>query len=150
MIKEVTGKTVLINKQPMELYSAFSDLRTFSGMIPEDKKKDLTIEEDSVVTRVHGMEIGFKIFHRVPFSLIEMEHYGETPFPFLISMHLDPAEQDGTLFHIEMKAELSAMLNMMIGVKMQDIIDQLTQQIADASAGKMPDNFPDNISGFNF
>jgi hypothetical protein len=54
---------------------------------------------------------------------------------------------DSTLFHIKLSAELNFMMKMMIGNKLQEVVDTITDQIEKAASGQMPD-MP-NMSDFS-
>ena len=57
---------------------------------------------------------------------------GQSFLPFTISFFMDPVGIDSTLFHIELTAELNFMMKMMIGNKLQEMVDSITDQIEKA------------------
>ena len=46
MAVEIKSKKAVVSKAPYELYMAFSDMRNFVNMLPEDKRKDVTADYD--------------------------------------------------------------------------------------------------------
>ena len=46
-----------------------------------------------------------------------------------------------TDFHIELKAELNTMMNMMLGGRMQELVDHITDAVAAAASGNVPADF---------
>jgi len=141
MLEEKKGKTVVINKPAYAIYSAFSDLRNITAALPEQYRDKVTVDQDSITGQVQGFNIGAKVNNRTPFSRIDFEGCGQVPFPFLLSFFTEAADDNSTYFHIELRAELNTIMKMMFGSKMQMIVDKLTDGIAAAAAGQMPEGF---------
>ena len=141
MTEEIIGKTIVVNKPSYELYSAFSDLRNITAGIPEEYRDKVTAESDSLTFKVQGFELGIKVNQRTPFSRIDFCHNGAAPFPFLFTMFMEPADDHTTYFHLELRAELNMMLKMMLGKKLQEVVDKMTEAIAQAASGQMPQDW---------
>lgn len=160
MATEIKSKHATVSKPPYQLYMAFVDMRNFVQFLPEDKKKDVTADYDSIKATVQGFPVGIRISDRIPYSRIDFEDDG-APFKFSISMHFDAAGGDPykTDFHIEVSAELNFMMKMMLGSKLKDALDKMVDALAAMSEGRMPEGvdpsmFPDGFdpskfSGFN-
>lgn len=149
MATEIKSRHAVVSKQPYELYMAFVDMRNFLQFLPEDKKKDITADYDSINAVVQGFNIGVRIVARIPYSRIDFKDDG-APFRFSISMFFDPAAQspEKTDFHIELSAELNFMMKMMLGSKLQDALDKVVTSLAEISEGKMPEGFDPSAYGF--
>jgi acetaldehyde dehydrogenase (acetylating) len=141
MAEEICGKTIVIDRPSYAIYTVFSDLRNLVAAIPEDKKDMVTADADSISAKVQGFEIGMRVHQRTPFSRIDFEQNGQAPFPFLFSMIMDPMDDNRTYFHIEFRAELNTMMKMFIGNRLQELVDKLTDGIAKAASGEMPEGF---------
>ncbi len=152
MAEEVIGKSIILNQPSYAIYNIFSDFKRIESTLPQDKRDKVHFEEDSVLVKVQGFEIGAKIHNKVPFSLIELEQYGQAPFPFLISFHMEPLSDTQTCFHIELRAELNPMMKMFIGKRLPELVDKLTDGIAQAAIGNIPDDVKQymNGQGINF
>lgn len=160
MATEIKSKHATVSKPPYQLYMAFVDMRNFVQFLPEDKKKDVTADYDSIKATVQGFPVGIRISDRIPYSRIDFEDDG-APFKFSISMHFDAAGSDPykTDFHIEVSAELNFLMKMMLGSKLKDALDKMVDALAAMSEGRMPEGvdpsmFPDGFdpskfSGFN-
>lgn len=145
----VRGKDVLIKQSPVTIYESFSDLTRFAGNFPEDLRDKITVNTDSISANLSGFNLGVKVDQKVPFSLVSFKEDGQAPFHFSFSFHFEPVGFDSTLFHIEMSAELNPMMKMMIGGKLQDMVDKFTGQIEKSMEGQAPDisSFkPENFS----
>lgn len=137
---EIKSKHAVVSKQPFELYMAFVDMRNFVNFLPEDKKKDITADYDSIKAVVQGFSIGVRVSERVPYSRIDFQDDG-APFSFAFSMFFDATPEGKTDFHIEFSAELNLMMKMVLGSKLQQALDKVVTGLADASEGKMPEGF---------
>lgn len=138
---DFTSKHGTVARQPAELYMSFTDMRNFVSFLPEDKKKDITADFDSLSAQVQGFNVGVNVEERVPYSRILLKDNG-APFPFRLVLHFDPCAETGkTDFHIELSAELNLMMKMLLGSKIKDAMDKLVDGLVDASNGKMPEGF---------
>ncbi len=145
---EVKGKSVSINTPAYALYTAFSDLRHFVQNLPEDKKEGIVATADTIEGEVKGIRMGAQVTERVPFSYVKVENYGQTPFPFELGLYFDATESTKTVFHMEAKAELPFMIKMMIGGKLQELLDKITDQLALAAEGKIsPEDMKNAMNG---
>lgn len=105
--------------------------------LPPDKKESVVATEDTIEGEVQGMRMGLKIAHKTPFSSLMFQNYGNTPFEFGITVFFDALDSYKTAFHIELNADLPMMVKMMIGGKLQDAVDQMTEQLGLAFSGKI-------------
>ena len=146
----IIGKTVLIDRQPAVLYSALGDLSALVANLPEDKKAMVTATEDTISASVQGMSFGMKVAERVPFSRVSFTQTDGTPFDFSIKAFFDEVEDPSqpeadvkTNFHIELDAQLGFMMKMMLGGKLQSLVDKLTDTLAAAASGRPVDLNPE-------
>jgi len=149
MATEINSKHSLVSRTPSELYMAFTDMRNFVNFIPEDKKASVQADYDSLSATVQGFSIGVKITERVPYSRIEMVDNG-APFAFHVVLYFDSAaEPTKTDFHILLEAELNLMMKMVLGSKLQDMLDKIVDGLSAVSEGKMPEGVdPDLLKNF--
>ncbi len=134
---KIKGKAVTINVPAHALYTAFADMRHFVERLPEEKKQGITATSDTIEGEVQGLRMGAAISERVPFSCIKIKEHGQTPFQFEVSLFFDAADVQKTMFHMEVDAELPFMVKMLIGNKLQEVVDKITEQLALASEGKI-------------
>ncbi len=146
---EIKGKSVNINVPAHALYTAFADMRHFIQNLPEDKREGIEATADTIEGDVKGIRMGAQVTERVPFSYIKIQNYGQTPFPFEVGLFFDAADAVKTVFHMEAKAELPIMIKMMIGSKLQELLDKITDQLALAAEGKIsPEDLKNAMGGF--
>ncbi|MBO8467691.1 MAG: SRPBCC family protein [Bacteroidetes bacterium] len=156
MATEIKSKHAVVSRPPYQLYMAFVDMRNFVQFLPEDKKKDVEADYDSIKAVVQGFSVGIRVEDRIPYSRIDFCDDG-APFRFSVSMHFDAAGSDPykTDFYIEVSADLNFMMKMMLGSKLKDAMDKMVDGLAAMSEGRMPEGmdpsmFPEGFdpSGF--
>ncbi len=136
----VKGKEVLLKRPPMALFSMFDDLSRFTQNVPEKPDVQISSTKDSVQITFKGIHLGVVVESREPFSRVVLKDDGQSFVPFRLTFIMNPIGLDQTLFHIELEAELNFMMKMMIGSKLQETVDSITDQIENAiNNGQMPD-----------
>ena len=140
------SKTVLIDRQPAVLYSALGDLSALVKNLPEDKRATISATQDTISANMQGFNFGMKVIEREPFNRITFVQTDGTPIDFQIQACFDtvddPADADTdckTNFHLELATHLSGMLKILLGSKLQGVLDRLTDTIAAAAEGRTPD-----------
>lgn len=126
---------------------AFTDMRTFAQMVPQDKvKAEITADYDSLTATVQGFRIGVRVDERQPYRLIRIGS-SESPVEFVAVLHFEPSQIPGrTDFWIDLDANLNFMMKTMLGNKLQQAIDKMVDSLVDASEGRMP-QMPDDLKG---
>ncbi len=134
---QAIGRTVKIQQPASQIFAIFSDLTNFTKSLPADigKKADIHSTSDTLTGKVQGFEIGIKVAERVPFSLIRYEQYGKSPFPFNFIMRIESISPTECLFNLELNAELSGMFKMMLGGKLQEAVDKITDELEKGMGG---------------
>ena len=126
---------------------AFTDMRTFAQMVPQDKvKAEITADYDNLTATVQGFRIGVRVDERQPYRLIRIGS-SESPVEFVAVLHFEPSQIPGrTDFWIDLDANLNFMMKTMLGNKLQQAIDKMVDSLVDASEGRMP-QMPDDLKG---
>ena len=139
MTAHYTSKHGQVAKRPEELYMAFTDMRNFAQMVPQDKvKAEITADFDSLTATVQGFRIGVRVDDRQPYQLIRISSI-ESPVEFVAVLHFQPSMLPGrTDFWIDLDANLNFMMKTMLGGKLQQVIDKMVDSLVDASEGRMP------------
>lgn len=90
-----------------------------------DKIKDLQYDTDSCSFAVEGFgRIGFRIVEREPFKTIKLEAEN-TPVPINVWIQLKQVADNDTKMKLTLKAELPAMIKMMLDKKLRDGINAI-------------------------
>ncbi len=128
---KVQGKKVVVKQPANVLFAFFSDLTNLVKNIPEDIKNqsELSATSDALVAKVKGFQIGLKVAERIPYKSVKYIQNGNSPFPFSILVNMSSIGEAETDFQLEMEAELPMMIKMMIGGKLQEFVDKITDEI---------------------
>jgi len=134
---EVIGKKVSVNQPAERIFAAFSDLSNFSKNLPEEHRDKVRADADTLVAQAQGMEMGIRVAERTPCSTVRFEPYGaQTLFPFTIWIHIGAEEGSSSTLQIKLHAELNMMMKMVLGSKLQEGIDKITDQLAAGMNGQ--------------
>lgn len=128
MAAQYSSKHGVVGRAPTELFMAFTDLRNFKQMVPQDQKIDIEADYDTLKATVQGMSMGVRVSRRLPYSLIELQDNG-APFHFTMTLHFDDMGGSRTDFSIEVEAEISGMIKMMVGGKVKEALDKIVDGI---------------------
>lgn len=118
------------------VFGILSDLNNLSRLkdIPaaNDKIKDLQFDTDHCSFGVEGMgRIGFKIIEREPFKTIKLESE-QSPVHVNIWIQLKQVEENDTCMKLTLKADLPAMIKMMVDKKLKEGINAIADVLAKA------------------
>ena len=145
MSAQYSSKHGIVSRPQAELYMAFTDMRNFVAMLPEERKQGVTADFDTISATVQGFTIGVKVTRREPYNYIELQDDG-APFKFTVSLYFDEAGESGkTDFHIDLLAELNIMMKMMIGGKLKEALDKVVDALVAVSEGRRPEGLPDDF-----
>lgn len=124
-----------------ELFMAFTDMRNFTRMMPEQAQSQVSLDADfdNLWATVQNFKIGVRIDERVPYSTIRLVSTN-SPVEFVGALHFDESALPGrTDFHVVLDANLNMVMRAMLGKKIQEALDKIVQGLVDVSEGKMPD-----------
>ena len=134
-------KTVNHNQQVVFNYlSNFENLYEYlnSGLIekitekvPQIKITDFKSDRDSCKFNITGLGVAeIKIVHRDPFKTIKVESSGGLPLSFTFWIQLLPVDQYQTKMRLTLHAEMSMMIKMMAGSRLEEGINQLADTLS--------------------
>ncbi|WP_346858755.1 hypothetical protein [uncultured Draconibacterium sp.] len=134
-------KEINHNQQVVFNYlSNFENLSTYlnSGLIekitekvPQIKITDFESDQDSCKFNITGLGVAeIKIVNREPFKTIKVESSGGLPLSFTFWIQLMPIDQYSTKMRLTLHAEMSMMIKMMAGSKLEEGIDQLADTLS--------------------
>jgi carbon monoxide dehydrogenase subunit G len=127
-------KTISSNEEMVfGILSDLNNLQKFQERAPiTDKVKDLKFDADSCSFVVDGIgKIGFRIVEREPFKTIKMksEH---APVELNAWIQLKQVAENDTRLKLTLKAELPAMIKMMVDKKLKEGINAIAEMLATA------------------
>jgi carbon monoxide dehydrogenase subunit G len=134
-------KTIDHNEQIVFNYlSNFENLSSYlnSGLIekitkqvPQIKITDFQSDRDSCKFNITGLGVAqIKIVNREPFKTIKVESSGGLPLSFTFWIQLMPIDAFKTKMRLTLHAEMSMMIKMMAGSKLEEGINQLADTLS--------------------
>lgn len=134
-------KVIEHNQQVVFNYlSNFENLSTYlnSGLIekitekvPQIKITDFESDRDSCKFNITGLGLAeIKIVNRKPFKTIKVESSGGLPLSFTFWIQLMPVNEYKTKMRLTLHAEMSMMIKMMAGSKLEEGINQLADTLS--------------------
>jgi carbon monoxide dehydrogenase subunit G len=134
-------KTIGHNQQVVFNYlSNFENLSTYlnSGLIekitekvPQIKITDFESNQDSCKFNITGFGVAeIKIVNREPFKTVKVESSGSLPLSFTFWIQLVPIDEYTTKMRLTLHADMSMMIKMMAGNKLEEGINQLAETLS--------------------
>jgi len=127
-------KTISSNEEMVfDVLSDLNNLQKFQERVPQtDKVKDLKFDTDSCTFVVDGFgKIGFKIVEREPFKTIKLASEN-APVQLTVWIQLKSTSEKETALKLTLKAELPAMIKMMVDKKLKEGINVVAELLAKA------------------
>ena len=127
-------KTISSNEEVV--FGILSDLNNLKKLVENpaltDKVKDLQYDADSCSFAVDGFgRVGFRIIEREPSKTIKMQSEN-APVNVNVWIQLKQVAENDTKMKLTLKADLPAMIKMMVGSKLQDGINAIAELLAKA------------------
>jgi len=134
----VKGRLVTVCRPAEQIYNLFTDLNNISANLPADisSKADITTTRDTLTAKVQGFDLGLRIEEKNPYSLIKMVQNGNALFSYTFLIKIESLGENESEFGLEMNTELPGMFKSLIGSKLQDMIDKLTDAIEKSLSDK--------------
>lgn len=129
---EVVSKIRKIERNDQEIYQYLSDFRNLDSIIPEDKIKNWTSEEETCQFTIDGVgKAGMRIVEKEPYKLIKISSYKETPFEFNFWLQLKQVEEQDTRIRLTLRAKLNPIMKAMVSGQLQKGMDAIVDKLAD-------------------
>ena len=127
----IDGRVVKVSKPAEYIYMLFADLTNFTRTIPEDilRQYDFKSTVDTITANVSGFEIGIEVVERTPFSRIGYCQSSATPLAFSFVVLLKTLSPGTSEYQLILDAEIPAIYKMMIGGKVKEMVDRVTDEI---------------------
>lgn len=134
-----TSKQVQIAQRDEAIFRTLSSFENFTPILA-DKVEGWEATEETCKFKAKGFTVGLKMAEREPNKLIKVcadEAAGGMPVPFTFWAQMkDTTPEDSTDAHTHMRIvldiELNPMMKMFVGNKMQEAVDTIAEQIAQA------------------
>ena len=142
-LEKYTSQVKLIQQNEQVVFnylSNFENLATYlnSGLIekitekvPQIKITDFSSDRDSCKFNITGLGMAeIRVVNREPFSTIKVESSGGLPISFTFWIQLMPVDNFSTKMRLTLHAEMSMIIKMLAGNKLDEGIDRLADTLA--------------------
>lgn len=142
-LNKYVSKVKLINYNKQVVFNYLSDFENLSeylnsGLIekiteqvPQIKITDFQSDKDSCKFNITGLGVAeIRIVNRDPFKTIKVESSGGLPMSFTFWIQLLPVDQYTTKMRLTLHAEMSMMIKMMAGNKLDEGINRLADTLS--------------------
>ncbi|MCG6186610.1 hypothetical protein [Maribellus maritimus] len=121
----------LSNFENLAAYLNSGLIEKITKQVPQVKITDFQSNRDSCKFKITGMGVAeIKIVNRDPFKTIKVESSGSLPLSFTFWIQLLPADAFKTKMRLTLHAEMSMMIKMMAGNKLEEGINQLADTLS--------------------
>ncbi|MBP5693341.1 MAG: hypothetical protein J6W86_06480 [Bacteroidales bacterium] len=124
------GKEVELNSPSYAVFASFSDLTLMKDRIPDEYKDKVTVTPDTVEGDYNGMHLGLKVAERIPNSRIVMKPMEGFPIDFSLIFKIDDKDAFTSKIRVCVEAQMNFIIKAMMGKKIQSLLDQMTEKIA--------------------
>jgi len=121
----------LSNFENLSEYLNSGLIERITEQVPQIKITDFESDRDSCKFNITGLGVAeIRIVKREPFKTIKVESSGGLPMSFTFWIQLLPVDQYSTKMRLTLHAEMSMMIKMMAGNKLEEGIDQLADTLS--------------------
>lgn len=121
----------LSNFENLSSYLNSGLIEKITEKIPQIKITDFESDKDSCKFNITGVGLAkIKIVNREPFKTVKVESSGGLPISFTFWIQLLPVDQYQTKIRLTLHAEMSMMIKMMAGSKLEEGINQLADTLS--------------------
>lgn len=142
-LNKYTSNTKVVPHNEQLVYNYLSNFNNLSGYlnsgliekitekIPQIKISEFSSNQDSCKFNITGLGLAeIRIVNREPFKTIKVESSGGLPLSFTFWIQLMPVDRFQTKMRLTLHAEMSMMIKMMAGEKLEEGIDKLADTLA--------------------
>lgn len=142
-LNKYTSSVKVINHNEQMVFNYLSNFNNLSGYlnsgliekvtekIPQIKITEFSSDQDSCKFKITGLGLAeIRIVNREPFKTIKVESSGGLPLSFTFWIQLMPVDNFQTKMRLTLHAEMSMMIKMMAGSKLEEGIDKLADTLS--------------------
>ncbi|ARV14960.1 orotate phosphoribosyltransferase [Polaribacter sp. SA4-12] len=124
----INGNTVVVEKSAEEVFTFFTDLKNFEGIMPENIQK-FEVDGESFIFGLPGMpEIRLVLKEKTEFSNITLGA-ASSKLPFTLAADIKEISENKTEVKLDFAGDFNPMMAMMIKKPLTKFVDTLTENI---------------------
>ncbi len=142
-ISKYTSEVKVVDHNQQIIFNYLANFENLSGYlnsgliekitekVPQVKITDFESDQDSCKFKITGIGLAeIKIVNREPFKTIKVESSGGLPLSFTFWIQLLPVDEYQTKMRLTLHADMSMMIKMMAGSKLEEGINHLADTLS--------------------
>ncbi|UKI39928.1 MAG: polyketide cyclase [Alistipes putredinis] len=131
-MEKYESKQQRILRPAQTIYDAVCDFRNYTPMLQKPRGGVERNGRQLCSFKAKGFDISLNIVDKQAPKYIKIKGDDSVPMDFTFWLQLQPVAEYDTRMRIVLHADLNMMMRMMIGKKLQEALDQIAAQIAEA------------------
>lgn len=121
-----------INRNEDEIYNFLSDFRNLDPLVPSDKITNWQSDEDRCRFSIAGIgATGMRIVEKVPYKLIKLGSYKESPVSFNLWIQLKKMDEGDTRIRLAGEAKMNPLMNKALSKYLKKGLDGAVDKLTD-------------------
>ncbi|GHU98183.1 hypothetical protein FACS1894159_00290 [Bacteroidia bacterium] len=125
------SKQVQIRRPAETVYAVVSDFSNFTPIL-QGQVDEWEATAEGCSFKVKGFRVALRMVEKQPPTMVRIEGEPPSPIAFTFWLQLHPVAEDDTRMRLTLHVELNPMIRMMIGGKIQQVLDQAADRIAES------------------
>ena len=121
-----------ISRNEDEVYNFLSDFRNLDPLVPSDKITNWQSDEDRCRFSITGIgATGMRIVEKVPYKLIKLGSYQESPVSFNLWIQLKKMDEGDTRIRLAGEAKMNPLMNKALSKYLKKGLDGAIDKLTD-------------------
>jgi carbon monoxide dehydrogenase subunit G len=121
-----------ISRNEDEVYNFLSDFRNLDPLVPSDKITNWQSDEDRCRFSITGIgATGMRIVEKVPYKLIKLGSYKESPVSFNLWIQLKKMDEGDTRIRLAGEAKMNPLMNKALSKYLKKGLDGAIDKLTD-------------------
>lgn len=120
-----------------QVFNFIENFNHFESLLPADKVENFKSTRDTCSFRIKNMaDLALIIEERVPFSRIKMSSEGKKPFPFSMTVLINPINENECEVYIEFEGDINPFMKMMVEKPLTNFFNMLVTKLTELDLTK--------------
>lgn len=119
----------LVKKADKKLFVYLSNLNNFQGLLPPQIKNWKSSESYCTFDIEGTASLGFEIVNKHEFDKLEYKNYGNSPFPFKLSVNMNRVNQNDTKVIMDLEADINPMMKMLVQKPLTNLLNLMVDRL---------------------
>ncbi|MGB1729913.1 MAG: hypothetical protein ACPHF2_07920 [Crocinitomicaceae bacterium] len=126
----LTGEKIIVNSNVQNIESFLIDSNNIEKLLPTDKVSNFESDQNACSFKVQGGITISLVQDGKENGKIYLKSGEKSPFPFKLTIHLSPIEEEKTEGYIEFDGEVNAFLKMMVEKPLLNLFNYMANKLS--------------------